>query len=461
MGRGDGVAKDVAFDRALGAAIKRRRQRPSGDGPRLTQHELGVALGLQPEGKAAAVAISRIESGRVGTSELRLRKIASVLGTTVSELRDEAHASLLSEAREAAIESADSANAVARVVRKTLGGPQAQDNYRRRLAIEAEVKERQDRTQLLLGRLAEAQQEVNFQFIAPFLEAASRVRQKAPSRPASQTDPSDMDAAERLEAHYAALGREIANTLGSTAAGAGAGAAVGGGAATFIMSWVAASATASTGAAISGLSGAAATSATLAWLGGGSLAAGGAGVAGGTLVVASIVTLPALIAAGGVFAFQARRLRRKAVAESERIVVAEDELTATLPAIQLVWGWAAREQKVLEDITTVGRREVRWLEREIDAAVEDGTEIDLAREEIPTEFKDRFAQLMRLAACCVAVLGLPILRDLEPAAEADEDHLERKEWNELVLREAEALVDEMTPDVYAATSKSTGGGTRR
>ncbi len=57
-------------------------------------------------------------------------------------------------------------------------------------------------------------------------------------------------------------------------------------------------ASASTGAAISGLSGAAATNATLAWLGGGSLAAGGFGMAGGAAVLGGLVAAPA-IAIGG------------------------------------------------------------------------------------------------------------------------------------------------------------------
>ena len=57
-------------------------------------------------------------------------------------------------------------------------------------------------------------------------------------------------------------------------------------------------ATASTGAAISGLSGAAATNATLAWLGGGALSAGGFGIAGGTLALGGIVLGPALAIGG-------------------------------------------------------------------------------------------------------------------------------------------------------------------
>lgn len=62
-----------------------------------------------------------------------------------------------------------------------------------------------------------------------------------------------------------------------------------------------------TGTAISALSGAAATSATLAWLGGGSLAAGGMGMAGGTVVLASVVAIPVVLAGGAFVSYQGRK----------------------------------------------------------------------------------------------------------------------------------------------------------
>ncbi|MFI0433199.1 MAG: hypothetical protein ACH36H_08660 [Candidatus Nanopelagicales bacterium] len=62
-----------------------------------------------------------------------------------------------------------------------------------------------------------------------------------------------------------------------------------------------------TGTAISALSGAAATSATLAWLGGGSLAAGGMGMAGGTVVLASVVAIPVVLAGGAFVSDEGRK----------------------------------------------------------------------------------------------------------------------------------------------------------
>lgn len=102
----------------------------------------------------------------------------------------------------------------------------------------------------------------------------------------------------------------VGHALGAVVGGAVAGTVVGAGASAATLTTVGAFATASTGTAISGLSGAAATNATLAWLGGGSIAAGGGGVAAGTTVLAGIVTGPAILAFGGVVAWQARRARR-------------------------------------------------------------------------------------------------------------------------------------------------------
>lgn len=73
-------------------------------------------------------------------------------------------------------------------------------------------------------------------------------------------------------------------------------------------------ATASTGAAISGLSGAAAYNATLAWLGGGSLASGGLGIAGGTAVLGGLVVAPAALIAAWWWECKAEEALNKAKA---------------------------------------------------------------------------------------------------------------------------------------------------
>jgi hypothetical protein len=67
-----------------------------------------------------------------------------------------------------------------------------------------------------------------------------------------------------------------------------------------VTSLVMSFAAASTGTAISTLSGAAATNAALAWLGGGAIAAGGGGMAAGAMVLATLTTGGAAIAALGI-----------------------------------------------------------------------------------------------------------------------------------------------------------------
>jgi hypothetical protein len=64
------------------------------------------------------------------------------------------------------------------------------------------------------------------------------------------------------------------------------------------LTGIRATATASTGAAISALNGAAANSATLAWLGGGTLASGGGGMAAGASTLTGIGVAPALLITG-------------------------------------------------------------------------------------------------------------------------------------------------------------------
>ena len=99
----------------------------------------------------------------------------------------------------------------------------------------------------------------------------------------------------------------------SVGAGGIAGAAVGGGAAGLM----AALGTASTGTAISSLSGAAFTNALLASLGGGSIASGGFGIVGGTVVLGSLITIPALVV-GGYFADKKINESYEQMKESER-----------------------------------------------------------------------------------------------------------------------------------------------
>lgn len=96
-------------------------------------------------------------------------------------------------------------------------------------------------------------------------------------------------------------------------------------------------ASASTGAAITGLSGVAATNATLAWLGGGALSTGGFGMAGGALALGGIVLGPALAVGGFMLASKAEEALTQAHkyrAEVDIAIAEIDKMEIVLLALQ-------------------------------------------------------------------------------------------------------------------------------
>ena len=95
-------------------------------------------------------------------------------------------------------------------------------------------------------------------------------------------------------------------------------------------------ATASTGAAISGLSGAAATNATLAFFGGGALAAGGLGMAGGACVLGGLVAGPALCVLGVVMGAKASKKLDDAYSNLAEAKKAKAELDVLVTACKAI-----------------------------------------------------------------------------------------------------------------------------
>ncbi len=431
------MARDEDRDRALGRAVHQIRARQTHpDGSRWTQKDLAAAMDLSET--SGAITVSRIENGAVKITTQRLERLAEALQVSVNDIEKLADKHYLHEIDKRGLSAARAAEAglgggVGRIMRKAMGGDQAAENHQRRLALEAQVADRQASTVKYFDRLSEAQQFTIGDFLEPLIEQGQRVQREVPLGPAPDSPTEGLSLEQRLELHNSSLTYQVTNTLGTTALGAGLGAAAGGGAAALAMTLVATSATASTGIAIGSLTGAAATSATLAWLGGGSLAAGGLGVAGGALVLASIVTLPALIAAGGVLTYQGRKMRREAVSEAERLDQAWSSLHDTDDALQRVWAWMRREQRVLDDLSNAGRKRLRVLRRDLDAA-----DTPFILERADDTFTQNFQSLTEIAVTCVSVLGLPILADLNPDPADDDDPVERREWIDLVLADAES-----------------------
>jgi len=429
------VTHDKDIDRAYGRAIKHLRGLKHGqDGRRWTQRDLAIAIHLSP--KNGAITISRIETGVTKISENRKLDLALGLDVSIDTIDTVAHRFLLADIDEAAASAVgdETMSATAsRFVRNMIAGSQAQDNARRRSEIELQIQQRQNTTRKFFDWLSTAQQDAIHEFLEPFIEQGHRIQSFAPLGTAPDTNTAGLTMEQRLDLHNRSLMYDVTNTLGSATLGAGVGAAAGGSAAALVMTLVATSATASTGAAIGSLTGAAATSATLAWLGGGSLAAGGLGVAGGALVLASIVTLPALIAVGGVLAYQGHKMRAQAATDAERLDQALDSLHDTDDALKRVWDWMKREQRTLEELTSAGRIRLRTLRRDLDLA-----EQSIVLEEVSAEFSDNFTALTQIAVSCISVLGLPILADLNPDPADDDKPTERAEWINLVLDDAKA-----------------------
>lgn len=323
---------------AQGGVLKRWRQERG-----LNQQDLGrqAGYGSDESAKSAAVAISRIESGKTDPGQ-RLESILWALGHTEDELR-----------AETAIAEANGAKRS--VALRALAGTQFVDNEGRRARIIEEAQRLNQDVEFQMKKLGWTLQRVDEEFVVPFLKTASWIdwgRDLDEVQPLNAAPRSADDAIRDLQSRTEASVRfELARSTASGIAGAGLGA----GAAAGVFAAVSATATASTGTAIASLSGAAASSATMAWLGGGSLAAGGLGVAGGTMVLTGIVALPAMLAMGGVLVWKGRQLRRLAQEESARLDVAEEALAQLRSALPRALDWSDRQQDAVGRAGLIGR----------------------------------------------------------------------------------------------------------
>lgn len=435
------------------------------EGSRLTQQVLGERAGIA-QGKAAAVAVSRIEKGFVRVTPARLAALAAELGSTADALEQDAHDLLAADARTAAMIAASGDGDFGAKIENLLVGPLARENRARRLRIEREVQIRQQDADRHLGHLADVQAEFIASVLDPFIEFTRQQDWTALGRPA--VPEAEGDASDPVKGHSdrdhqqyernlrdlqakilrdvrrdAVRGPSSADVIGRAAAAGGVGAAVGGAASGLLASWVTASAVASTGTAISSLAGAAATNATLAWLGGGTLAAGGFGVAGGTLVLASVVTLPALIIAGGVFVYQRRQMQAKAHAESDRLNLAEAELERSRVVLRQTWSWIDTEYVLLSKLASAGRWKVHALRStRLSAGSPDESPNGGSAD---GDLNSRIAQVAQVVALASTLIGLPILRDLEPEAEQDPHEVttERHEWIAFVLAESQQRIEQI------------------
>lgn len=319
-----------------------------------SQQDLGRAAGYGSEEspKSAAVAISRIESGKTDPTGRHRQRLLDALGHSEIELETEIERTLAVPPRQAPLVRA-------------LAGRVYEENDSRRARIIARSNLLNDRVAFQLKNSERSLENARNHFILPFLDTASSIDWK-PLLDAQRVELSDglivgtfRSQAENQEFEIQSLRKQtqvsILKTLTDTTAGAIAGARLGAGTATGLLAAVSAAATASTGTAIASLSGAAASSATLAWIGGGSLAAGGMGVAGGTAILTGIVALPALLAVGGVLVWKGRKLRREADAEADKRDAAQQALEELEEASQEASLWNETQQVIIQRAELLGQ----------------------------------------------------------------------------------------------------------
>lgn len=310
------------------------------------QQELGriAGYGSDVSPKSAAVAISRIESGKTDPTGRYRQRLLDALGHTEAELEEETERALAVLSRPG-------------VFARAMAGPIHIENEARRARIIASSNLLTERVTFQIRNSERTLERACNAFILPFLETAARVDWQLllDTQYAGATD----GTAGSLEGEIRGLRGQteatILKTVTESAAGAGAGGGPGSGTAAGVFVALSAAGTASTGTAIASLSGAASSSTTLAWLGGGSLAAGRMGVAGGAAVLTGIVALPALLAIGGVLVWKGRKLRKEAEAEAEKLDAAQQALEDMQDALPRAERWNEAQQAIIQRAELLGR----------------------------------------------------------------------------------------------------------
>jgi transcriptional regulator with XRE-family HTH domain len=325
------------------------------------QQDLGRAAGYGSDEspKSAAVAVSRIESGKTDPTGRYRQRLLEALGHPEAELKEQTERALAAPPKH---------NAAFRA----LAGPVYVENEERRAQIITASNRLTERVTFQLENSGKTLDQARKRFILPFLETAAKVdwQPLLDAKDVRSTDGKPGSHEDEIRGLREQTQFKVLKAVTESAAGAIAGAGVGAGTAAGVFAAVSTAATASTGTAIASLSGAAASSATLAWLGGGSLAAGGMGVAGGTVVLTGIVALPALLAVGGVLVWKGRKLRKEAEAEAEKLDAAQQALEDMQRALSRAEIWDDAQQAIIQRAEMLGRTiQSRWVEPSVDRAL--------------------------------------------------------------------------------------------
>lgn len=311
-----------------------------------SQQELGrlAGYGSDTSPKSAAVAISRIESGKTDPAGQYRQRLLETLGHSEEDLL---------RATEAVLNQQPNKGVFARAM---AGSGHLDNEVQRSQILEASNRLTQRVTYQIQNSETTFERARN-EFILPFLEYAAKVdwQPVVNATDASTSRPGADTQGIQVRALRARTEINVLRTVGE--AGTGSTPSIGAGAATAasVFARVAATAAAFTGSAIASRSGAAASSATLAWLSGASLTAGGIGIVGGTAALTGLASLPALLLLGGVLFWKGRKLRREADAEAEKLDAAQQALDEMEVAFERARKWNESQLAIIQRAGLIGR----------------------------------------------------------------------------------------------------------
>ena len=431
-------------DVVLGRVLQRLRKEKG-----LTPRQFAVAIGYK-DGSGAAVTISRIENGGGITFE----KLQAALGVfdisevKLRELEDQEARSMREAAMQQAARAASSG--LRGVFASTLSGARGKSNLEREAALIEWHKRAEQRTAERQAQLARSSQRFDKKVGDPFMRAAHRIDGDVPNSKFLEVPVSATEGRAFTEFSNS-LRNAILLSARNTALGAAAGAGAGAASVSALTSFVVATASASTGTALSTLSGAALTSATYAYLGGGALAAGGSGVAAGTLLLTGVFAVPVVLVTAVAVALSRSKNQKRASQLAHQLSDAEHAILVLEPRLEASWQWAARSHTVLSRLATLAAPDA--------AALRNLVMEEVHWDDLSAAARTTFTAVSNVVVTAVSVQTLPVAEYCD-IQKPDETASEIADWIELVLSNAEALCDELdersfrTEDELVLDSKS-------
>lgn len=425
-------------DVVLGRVLQRLRKEKE-----LTPKQFAKAIGYS-DGNGAAVTISRIENGGGITVE-KFNAALHVLDISEAEFRKLEDSEARSMRDDAMQQAAKAASAGLRgIFASTFSGAKGKSNLEREASLIEWHKRAEQRTAERQTQLARSSQRFDKKVGDPFMRVANRVDGDVPGSKLLE-----VPASARQSQAFTEFSNNLRNAIllsaRNAAIGAAAGAGAGAASVSALTSFVVATATASTGTAISTLSGAALTSATYAFLGGGALTAGGSGVAAGALVLTGVFAVPVVLVTAVAVAVSRSTNQKRASQLEHQLAEAEYAILMLEPRLEASWQWAARSHTVLSRLATLAAPDAAVLRGQVPKEV--------LWSDLSGATKRSFSAVSNVVVTAVSVQTLPVA-DYCDITKPDASIQEIADWIELVLSNAEALCDELDERNFQSAVRS-------